>query len=166
MPRVSLSLGSNVYPRQNLGAALAQLRECFGEITESPWYRARAVGFEGPDFINLAVEIDTELAATALDAWLHALEAQQGRDRTQPRFSDRTLDIDLVLYGDDVIDGPGNLRVPREELRHAFVLRPLSDIAPDRVPPDGDPRTLIQRWRELAPAERESVESIPALEAT
>ena len=160
MARAWLSLGGNIQPQHHLPAAMRQLRERFGEVAESLWYRTRAVGFDGPDFINLVAAIETDLQPVALDAWLHALEAHHGRDRTQPRFGDRTLDIDIVLYDEQVIEGPGNLRIPRDELRHAFVLRPLSDLAPDLVPPDGDSRTLSQRWRDLPAAERESVELI------
>ncbi|MEO8673170.1 MAG: 2-amino-4-hydroxy-6-hydroxymethyldihydropteridine diphosphokinase [Tahibacter sp.] len=130
MTRVYLSLGSNQQPHQHLSAALTALRQRFGDIDVSPAYRFAAIGFDGPDFVNLAVGIDTDLSANALNEWLHALEARQGRRRDVPRYSDRTLDIDIVLYGDAVLNGSGNLQVPRDELRHAFVLKPLADIAP------------------------------------
>lgn len=158
MARAWLSLGSNIQPQHYLAAALNHLRSRFGVVVESPWYRTRAVGFDGPEFINLAAAVESDLDPVELDAWLHALESQHARDRTQPRFGSRTLDIDIVLYDDRVIEGPGNLRIPRAELRHGFVLRPLSDLAPDLVPPDGDARTLIQRWRDLEEDERASVE--------
>nr|MBP6457590.1 2-amino-4-hydroxy-6-hydroxymethyldihydropteridine diphosphokinase [Pseudoxanthomonas sp.] len=77
----------------------------------------------------------------------HALEDAHGRDRSGPRFSDRTLDIDIVLYDDLVLQGPGNLRLPRDELKHAFVLLPLVDIAPEAVEPRSG-RTLAALWRE------------------
>ena len=66
----------------------------------SPVYRFPAVGFAGPDFLNLAVGLDTELEPFVLNDWLHGLEDRHGRRRDVPRFSDRTLDIDIVLYGD------------------------------------------------------------------
>jgi 2-amino-4-hydroxy-6-hydroxymethyldihydropteridine diphosphokinase len=165
MTRAWLSLGSNIEPARHLADALDELRAHFGSITESPWYRAVAVGFDGPDFINLAASLETELPAAELDAWLHSLEARHGRDRTQPRFSSRTLDIDIVLYGESVIAEPGGLHIPRDDLKHAFVLRPLCDIAPDLVPPDGDARTLAERWSRMAPAERDSVQRIARDEA-
>jgi 2-amino-4-hydroxy-6-hydroxymethyldihydropteridine diphosphokinase len=139
MARVYLSLGSNQEPHRHLRAALQALRERFGAIDVSPAYRSRAVGFDGADFINLAVGLDTALEPGALNEWLHALEDRHGRRRDVPRYSDRTLDIDIVLYGDRVVDGPGHLQIPRRELQHAFVLRPLADIAPDaRHPRSGE----------------------------
>ena len=135
MERVYLSLGSNIEPDKNLVAALAELRERFGAIAVSPVYRFAAVGFDGPDFLNLAVGIDTDLEAQALNDWLHALEARHGRRRDGPRYSSRTLDVDIVLFGNRVVRGAGNLEVPRSELLQSFVLQPLADIAPDAVHP-------------------------------
>ncbi|HSE13208.1 MAG TPA: 2-amino-4-hydroxy-6-hydroxymethyldihydropteridine diphosphokinase, partial [Rudaea sp.] len=105
--RVYLSLGSNIEPETNLRAAVAELRARFGEIVVSPTYRYPAVGFEGPDFLNLAVGIDTDLDANALNDWLHALENRHGRRRDVPRYSSRTLDVDIVLYGDRALKGAG-----------------------------------------------------------
>ena len=135
MGKAYLSLGSNVRPEQNLVLALQSLRQRFGPMTVSPVYRTTAIGFEGPDFLNAAAVIDSDLDVHALNAWLHALEDAQGRDRNGPRFGDRPLDIDIVFYDDLVTEGAGNLRVPRPELKHAFVLKPLVDIAPGFVDP-------------------------------
>ena len=148
MTRVYLSLGSNVEPERHLRAALAELRERFGAVVASPVYRFPAVGFDGPDFLNLAAALDTDLDAPALNAWLHALEDRHGRRRDVPRFSSRTLDVDIVLFGDQVIRGAGNLQVPRDELTQAFVLKPLADIAPHAVHPLLR-KTVAQLWREF-----------------
>lgn len=140
-----LSLGSNLEPERHLRAAAAALRERFGEVRFSPVYRTPAVGFEGPDFLNCAAAIDTDLDPQALNDWLHALEDAQGRDRSGPRFSSRTLDIDLVLYDELVLEGPGHLQIPRKELQHAFVLKPLFDLAPGlRLPTTG--QSLAELW--------------------
>ena len=145
MHTACLSLGSNVDPERHIAIAFAALRERFGAIRASAAYRTPAVGFEGADFVNAAAVIDSDLDVHALNQWLHALEDAHGRDRSGPRFGDRTLDIDIVLFDDLVCSGPGNLRLPRGELRHAFVLRPLAEIAPEIVEPTGG-RTLAALW--------------------
>lgn len=153
MTRVYLSLGSNQEPHRHLQAALDELRTRFGPIDVSPVYRSASVGFDGADFVNLAVALDTELEPHALNDWLHALEDRHGRRRDGPRYSDRTLDVDIVLYGEHVINGPGHLQIPRPELKHAFVLRPLADIAPAlRHPLSGI--TMAELWANF-PTDRE-----------
>lgn len=153
MGKAYLSLGSNMDPERNLRSAIAALRERFGDLSLSPVYRTAAVGFEGPDFFNAAAVIESDLDPPALNAWLHALEDAHGRDRSGPRFGDRPLDIDIVFYDDRILgeaghsgSGPGQvLRIPRPELKHAFVLKPLTDIAPGFVDPVSG-RTLAELW--------------------
>lgn len=147
MARVYLSLGSNIDAESHLTAALAELRERFGNVVVSPVYRSQAVGFSGNDFLNLAVGLDTDLPPRILDEWLHVLEDRHGRRRDVPRFSSRTLDIDIVLYDNLVLSGPGHLDIPRAELKHAFVLKPLVDIAPELRHPVYD-RSMAQLWAE------------------
>ena len=131
-----LSLGSNLEPERHLAAAAAALRRRFADVRFSPVYRSDAVGFDGPPFLNAAAVLESDLPALALDAWLHALEDTLGRRRDVPRFSSRTLDVDLLLYGDEVLRGPGHLELPRPELAtEAFVLVPMVDLAPTLVHP-------------------------------
>ena len=130
-----LGLGSNIDPERNISAAMAALRDAFEAVTFSPIYRSRAVGFEGDDFLNLVAALETGMPPLELDAWLHDLENAHGRDRTVPRWSSRTLDIDILLYGDLWLISP-ELEIPRKEiLTTAHVLKPLADIAPDLVHP-------------------------------
>jgi len=151
MARAWLSLGSNVEPEKNLPAAIAELRARFGDILVSPAYRFPAVGFDGPDFVNLAVGIDTDLEPQALNDWLHALEDRHGRRRDVPRFSSRTLDVDIVLYDELVLKGAGSLEIPRRELLQSFVLQPLVQIAGDTCHPTLR-RTLASLWSDRSAA--------------
>ncbi|AEQ94953.1 2-amino-4-hydroxy-6-hydroxymethyldihydropteridine diphosphokinase [Xanthomonas oryzae] len=146
MTTVLLSLGSNVQPTHYLRLAVAALRARFGQIDVSPAYRTPAVGFDGTDFVNNAVVLQTDLELDALDHWLHALEDAHGRDRSSPRFSNRTLDMDVVFFGDCIVEGSGHPRIPRPELKHAFVLKPLADIAPDFIDPLSG-KTLAALWQ-------------------
>lgn len=147
MARIVLSLGSNVDPERHLADALRALRGRFGKVDVSPTYRSAAVGFEGATFLNNAAAFDCDMDRDNLRAWLRALEDASGRDRTLPRYADRTLDLDIALWCE------GNLcmtDLSREEFERAHVLAPLADLAPElREPFTGT--TLRERWRELAP---------------
>lgn len=164
MGHAYLSLGSNIDAEANLRSAVAALRARFGELLLSNAYVFQAVGFDGGDFLNAAAVIDSDLDPFALNDWLHALEDAHGRDRSGPRFGDRPLDIDIVFYDDLVLDGPGHpgsgpgraLQLPRDELRHAFVLKPLAEIAPDFVEPRSG-RTLAAMWASHPDHDREVV---------
>lgn len=149
MATVHLSLGSNVRPEHYMPAALSVLRRDYGAVTVSPLYRTRAVGFAGADFLNAAARLDTELSPEHLNTQLHAVEAELGRRRDGPRYSSRTLDIDLLLYDDVVTTGAGHLQLPRAELaEQAFVLKPMVDIAPELMHPTLG-QTLAQLWADF-----------------
>lgn len=135
MPRVYLSLGSNIEPERHLKAALDALAVQFGPLSLSPVYESEAVGFAGENFYNLVVGMDTELSVGQLAEHLRAIEHLNARCRGGEKFAPRTLDIDILIYGDQVgsVDG---IELPRDEiLKYAFVLRPLADIIPDERHP-------------------------------
>lgn len=149
MSTAYLGLGSNIDARRNIRAGIDALRAEFGGVGLSPIYRARAVGFAGNDFINLVARVETALAPLDLKAFLHALEDRHGRDRGQPKFSDRTLDVDILLYDDLWLLSP-ELELPRDEiLSSAHVLRPLAELAPDLLHPVLQ-RTFARLWDEFA----------------
>lgn len=130
MTRVYLSLGSNIDREHNIRAGLDALAAQFGEVHLSPVYESEAVGFDGAPFLNLVACIDTGLPLGELAGLLRDIEADHGRVRGDKKFASRTLDIDVLTYGDltGLIDG---VELPRDEiLKHAFVLRPLADLAP------------------------------------
>jgi len=147
MPTVLLSLGSNQQPQLHLCSALHALHQRFTPITVSPTYRTQAVGFAGPDFLNNAVKLETDLSLLELEQWLHEVEDRHGRKRCHGRYANRTLDIDVVYYGDSVIHNSANaLRIPRPEIKHAFVLKPLADIAAEFIDPV-QKSSLLTLWQ-------------------
>lgn len=142
---VYLGLGSNQDAERHIREGIEALQACFGDVELSPLYRSTAVGFEGRDFINGAARIHTDWSVGELKQWLTDLENEHGRDRSQPKFSDRSLDIDILFFGDQVglID---DLELPRDEiLKYAHVLKPMADLAPGLVHPSTG-RTLAEHW--------------------
>ncbi len=156
MSTAYLGIGSNVDAEHHVRAGLAELRQQFGEITLSPIYRSRSVGFEGDDFLNLVVCIQTRLQPLELKQWLNELENRYGRLRNVEKFSDRTLDIDILLFDDLYVRLP-ELSLPRGEiLRFAHVLKPLADLAPDVNHPVMN-LTLAELWNDFK-GERDGLE--------
>ena len=101
----------------------------------SPWYRNRAVGFEGADFINGVAGFSTQLAVEELLERLHAIETLCGRPRDAPRWAPRTMDLDCCCTATCVCDEPG-LKLPRPDLlKRAYMLGPLAELAPEVVHP-------------------------------
>ena len=146
MVRVVLGIGSNINRRRHITAAVKALREVFKDVEMSPIYQSRSEGFEGPDFFNLAVAVETDLPVDKLQEVLRAIETREGRQRTGSRFSSRTMDIDILLYGDAVMRANG-YDIPRDEiLRFPFVLKPLADLEPERRHPENG-ETFANLWR-------------------
>ena len=148
MPRVYISIGSNIERAANIRAGVAVLRECFGDLVISSVYESQPVGFDGDNFYNLVVGFDTTQEVHDVNARLHDIEHHHGRIRNGQRFNSRTLDLDLLTYGDAVIHEHG-LTLPRDEiLRYAFVLQPLAEIAGDeKHPPNGKSYAVL--WHEF-----------------
>jgi len=145
MSTAYLGIGSNIDARRHIASGIAELRETFCNVVLSPVYRSRAFGFEGEDFLNLVARVETELSPLELKHWLHGLEDRHGRDRKVPKFSDRTLDIDILLYDDLYLLSP-ELEIPRSEiLTAAHVLKPLADLAPGLLHPAAR-RTIGELW--------------------
>jgi 2-amino-4-hydroxy-6-hydroxymethyldihydropteridine diphosphokinase len=148
MPEVWLSIGSNQDREHCIAGAVAALRERFGRLTLSGVYESAAVGFEGEPFYNLVAGLQTSEPPRSLIAELRAIEDAFGRHRGPDRFAPRTLDIDLLTYGDLVSDDP-SLDIPRGEItRYAFVLGPLAEVAGgQRHPRTG--RCYAELWAEF-----------------
>jgi 2-amino-4-hydroxy-6-hydroxymethyldihydropteridine diphosphokinase len=132
---VYIAAGSNVEPERNLALASRELCREFPDVRFSPWYRNQAVGFEGDDFINFVAGFTTDLPIEVVLPRLHAIETLCGRPRGAPRWAPRSMDLDMLLYGELIRDEP-KLKLPRPDLmKRAFMLGPLADLAPELVHP-------------------------------
>jgi 2-amino-4-hydroxy-6-hydroxymethyldihydropteridine diphosphokinase len=146
MTRAYVAIGSNVEAERHVAMAVQAMRGRFGTLLLSPVYRNQAVGFDGDDFLNAVAGFDTVLDVPELKAALDGIEVDCGRERHAARFAPRTLDLDLLLFGDKV---DAVAKLPRGDiLRYTFVLKPLADIAAaERHPVSG--LTYAQLWSEL-----------------
>jgi len=134
MAQVYVSIGSNIDRACNIGNALQALAAAYGELQLSSVYESAAVGFDSAPFYNLVAGFQTTDSPLAVQATLRRIEDGQGRLRTA-ELAARTLDLDLLLYDDLVID-EGRLQLPRDDIdRYAFVLGPLAEIAGGRCHP-------------------------------
>lgn len=145
MPDVFVAAGSNVQPEINLRQALDALERIYAPLTISPAYRNPAVGFAGEDFINLVVRFTTADSLVDVRRKLQSVEALCGRAPDAPKWAPRSMDLDILLYGEIVSDEPGYL-LPRPDLvKRPYMLKPMADIAPDRVHPVLR-RTMRELW--------------------
>jgi len=160
MATVYVSVGSNVDRENNIRQCLDKLRQAFGSVQESTIYQSAAVGFQGDDFLNLVVQFDTSLDVYTVVSQLQEIEAEQGRRRGGDRFSSRTLDLDILLYDDLILEEAG-LKLPRLDiLRYAFVLCPLAELAGERRHPVLN-TTFNQLWQAFdKPTERASLQPV------
>ncbi|WP_119395468.1 2-amino-4-hydroxy-6-hydroxymethyldihydropteridine diphosphokinase [Salinibius halmophilus] len=145
MPKVFVSVGSSLHRYDSVAAGLSKLVERFSALQVSPVFESEAVGFAGPAFLNLAVSFSTELAVNDLIRCLKDIEDSCGRNRSLPKNSPQTLDLDLLTYGDASGELEG-IVLPRPGLLdHAFVLWPLAELAPNEVCP-GVNKTFAELW--------------------
>lgn len=143
--RALVGLGSNVEPARHLRAALAEMDRVFGNLRRSPVCASPAAGYDGPDYWNLCVGIDTVLPADELVTWLKGLERSLGRQPREPRFAPKTLDADLLLLGNEISTDPV---LPHPEiLTRPYVLGPLAMLEPERVIPGVGVRAM-DLWRD------------------
>ncbi len=143
---VYLGIGSNIDPELYIRKGLRALYDIFGNFLTSSTYKSAAVGFSGPCFLNMVVKIETHLDLPDLVNTLKDIEYCFGRERRSCKYSSRTLDIDILTYGDFTGDFCGVV-LPREEiLYNAHVLGPFAELAPDLTLPN-QRLTLNQLWQ-------------------
>jgi len=138
MADIYISLGSNVereyHVQQGLQALAESFNLAFEQLTLSSLFKSEAVGFSGNAFYNMVIGIKTHDSVEQVAIKLRNIEINFGRTLDVKKFSPRTLDLDLLLYDDLIINSPAQL--PRDEIdKNAFVLWPLSEVAPKLVHP-------------------------------
>jgi 2-amino-4-hydroxy-6-hydroxymethyldihydropteridine diphosphokinase len=148
MTPVLVAAGSNVEPIDHLRRALDALERDFAPLQVSGAYANPAVGFEGDDFVNLVVRFETDLPLHEVIARLQRVERACGRPRDAPKWASRSMDLDILLFGDHVRSEPG-LTVPRPDLlRRPYMLGPAAEVAPGTVHPT-ERRALAELWRDM-----------------
>lgn len=140
---VYISAGSNIRPEENLQLACRELQADFGELSLSSVYRNPAVGFAGDDFLNMVIGFRTSAEPEQVKARMEELHTLARRKRQANPFSPRTLDLDVLMYGDLVAR---QLKLPHGDIdKYGFVLGPLAEIAPQlRHPVSG--KTMAELW--------------------
>lgn len=145
MARVYFGIGTNIDRERNLHAGVRALRDRFGHVDLSTVYETEAVGFEGDNFYNMVAGVDTDLTPHQVYNNLHEIEYEHGRDRKLPRYSSRTLDLDLLLYDDQVLKTE-EFEIPRYDVdEYPFVLAPLAELDGQRRHPVKG-KTFAELW--------------------
>lgn len=158
MELVYVSVGSNIDRDHNVRSGVAALRDHYGTLALSPVYESRAEGFEGANFYNLVLSFCAE-DVNATRASLKDIESRHQRRRNGPKFSDRTLDLDILLFGEQVLYEQ-DLDIPRREiLKYAFVLLPLVKLAPQSIHPVNG-ISYAELWRRFAQEHPDSAEGL------
>jgi 2-amino-4-hydroxy-6-hydroxymethyldihydropteridine diphosphokinase len=143
MATIFISIGSNIDKEHYIRQGIAQLIENLGQLQISSVYESKSVGFDGSNFYNLVCVAATTLDISDVTKLLRKIEVDNGRDRSAKKFSSRTLDLDLLLYDDVVVDIP--VVLPRDEIdKNAFVLWPLAELVPALTHP-----VLKQSYQQL-----------------
>jgi 2-amino-4-hydroxy-6-hydroxymethyldihydropteridine diphosphokinase len=146
--KIYLGIGSNIEPEKNIVAGVESLKALFSNLEISPTYLAPPFGFEGDNFHNLVVCAETDLSIAEVVDALRQIEFDHGRPEQAVKFSSRSLDIDLLLFG-DFVGKVGGYKIPRSDIdKFDFVLRPLQDIAGDAMHPESG-ETFSELWRAM-----------------
>ncbi len=157
MTKVFVAAGSNVEPEKNLASACAQIVRNWPDAFFSRAYRNAAVGFDGPEFINLVLGFSTAQPLDAVIAQLRDIETQCGRPRLAPKWASRSMDLDVLLFGDRV-EKTAEYTLPRPDLlKRPYMLGPMAEIAPEVVHPTVG-KAIGVLWNEF---DRDGHEMVP-----
>ena len=135
MIEISISLGSNIDPKTNLIKANELIKEKFNFLNSSHVYSSKSAGFVGDDFLNLVTVCSTNLKFDEVISTLKAIESSMGRKKEKEKFSDRLIDLDLLTYGNEIIEN-SDKEVPHKDIeKYSFVLVPLAEVMPNNIHP-------------------------------
>lgn len=158
MAQVFVSLGSNVNRQENTQLGLTALNKCFGELELSSLVESDAVGFSGAAFYNMVIGFETSLSVEQVANQLRTIEYAHGRAENAKKFSPRTLDLDMLLFDDMIINSP--VQIPRNEItENAFVLFPLAELAGNLLHPVNQ-QSYQMLWQNY-PQEKQPLRIIP-----
>lgn len=146
MTLVYIGVGSNIDKEKHTKVAIEELKAFDPALKVSPIYQCAPVGFDSQPFYNFVVALTTEKTLTVFSHELRKIELKWGRPKEAKKYQDRTLDLDILLFGEEIsADAP---QVPREDIfQYSFVIQPLYDLAPELVIP-GDGRTVKMVWQQ------------------
>jgi 2-amino-4-hydroxy-6-hydroxymethyldihydropteridine diphosphokinase len=157
MTNVFVAAGSNVEPEKNLARACLEVARHWKDAHFSTGFRNKAVGFEGPDFINMVVGFHTAESIEVVLGKLREIEVLCGRPRNSPKWASRAMDLDILLFGAR-IDKTADYTVPRPDLlKRPYMLGPMAELAPHVVHPVAR-KTIGELWQEF---DREGHEMVP-----
>ena len=135
MTKVFFGVGSNIKPEENIVLAVREIKDIFDDVIVSPVYKNKSVGFEGNDFLNLVISCSTKMSVYDIGDFIEQVHNLSGREKKSNKYLSRTLDIDLLMFGDHIIQD-SKIHIPRDDiLKYSFVLKPLVDIAPESIHP-------------------------------
>jgi 2-amino-4-hydroxy-6-hydroxymethyldihydropteridine diphosphokinase len=156
---IYISAGSNIEPEKNLHLAYREIEHMFGPLSRSSTYRTKAIGFDGGDFLNLVMCFSTRESLDKIVAEMQRVEALSGRPPIETELMSRTLDLDLLLYGPQILK-TDKMTLPRPDItQYAFVLGPMAELAPDLLLP-GSVKTMRELWQEFDGSEQ-PIERLP-----
>jgi 2-amino-4-hydroxy-6-hydroxymethyldihydropteridine diphosphokinase len=151
MTQIYLGIGSNIDREASVKQGIKALTSLYGDLEISPVYESAAYGFEGDDFYNLVVGFETDIDIDTIETQLKEVEQQSGRKQSDSSYCPRTLDIDLLLYGNLVCD---KHLLPRVDvIKYSFVLKPLCDLAPNLIHPVEN-KTISELWKSFDSSEQ------------
>ncbi|KJY83597.1 2-amino-4-hydroxy-6-hydroxymethyldihydropteridine pyrophosphokinase [Vibrio galatheae] len=141
-----IGIGSNIERRKHIAAAIDELTNIGADIRLSTIYECESIGFDSSAFYNLVVEMKTSFNLTEFSSQLRNIERKLGRAENASKFEPRTIDLDIILFGEHTSETKPEL--PRRDIfEYAFVLKPLLELCPQLVVPQ-DGRTIEEIWQQ------------------